>query len=87
MVRAVKKHLLGVLSGDDDLDRACKSIPEEACQEVGWNFRANVANGAASKLAEQIAGPNLILPWLLQLLGTPVWMFGFLLPIKQSFSL
>lgn len=87
MLRAVKKHLLGVLGGDDDLDRACKSIPEDACREVGWNFRANVCNGAASKLAEQIAGPNLILPWLFQLLGTPVWMFGFLLPIKQSFSL
>jgi hypothetical protein len=87
MLGALKKHLLGVLAGEDDLDRACKSISEDACREVGWNFRANVCNGAASKLAEQIAGPNLVLPWLFQLLGTPIWMFGFLLPIKQSFSL
>lgn len=87
MIRALKKHLLGVLAGDDALDRACMSIPEEACSEVGWNFRVNVGNGAVSKLAEQIAGPNLILPWLFQLIGTPVWMLGFLLPIKQTFSL
>ncbi len=87
MIRALKKHFLGVLSGDDALDRACRSIPEEACHEEGWNLRTNVCSGAASKLAEQIAGPNLILPWLFQLLGTPVWMFGFLLPIKQTFSL
>lgn len=87
MIRALKKHLLGVLSGDDALDRACQEIPKGACREVRWNVRVNVCNGAASKLAEQIAGPNLILPWLFQLLGTPVWMFGFLLPIKQSFSL
>jgi hypothetical protein len=83
----LKKQLAGVLSGDDNLDRACKNIPPESCQEVSWNFASNTANGAASKLAEQIAGPNLILPWLFQLLGAPIWMFGFLMPIKQSFSL
>lgn len=86
-MRALKKNLFGVLSADDNLDRACRDIPEQACREVARNRLANVCNGAASKLAEQIAGPNLILPWLFQLLGTPVWMFGFLVPIKQSFSL
>ena len=83
----LKKYLSSVLSSDDDLDRACQSIPIESCRESSRNFVVNVCNGAASKLAEQIAGPNLILPWLFQLLGTPVWMFGFLMPIKQSFSL
>lgn len=83
----LKKYLPSVLSSDDDLDRACQSIPRESCKESSKNFTINVCNGAASKLAEQIAGPNLILPWLFQLLGTPVWMFGFLMPIKQSFSL
>lgn len=87
MLQAMKKYFFGILAGEDDLDRACDSIPEEACRQVVRNVRANVANGAASKLAEQIAGPNLILPWLFQLLGAPVWMFGFLLPIKQSCSL
>ncbi|MDA3902371.1 MAG: MFS transporter [Desulfuromusa sp.] len=83
----LKKYLSGVMAEDDDLDRACQSIPVESCKETPWNFRINVCNGAASKLAEQIAGPNLILPWLFQLLGTPIWMFGFLMPIKQTFSL
>lgn len=82
-----KKYLSDVLAGDDNLDRACKDIPPESCKETPRNFRANVCNGAASKLAEQIAGPNLILPWLFQLLGTPIWLFGFLMPIKQTFSL
>lgn len=83
----LKKYLSSVLANDDDLDRACQSIPLESCRESSRNFIINVCNGAASKLAEQVAGPNLILPWLFQLLGTPVWMFGFLMPIKQSFSL
>lgn len=83
----LNRQLSGTLSGDDSLDRACSSIPPEACHESPRNFARNVANGAASKLAEQIAGPNLILPWLFQILGTPPWMFAFLMPIKQSFSL
>ena len=86
-MRRLQRYLAGILAGDDDLDRACQSLPDDACREEKYNFRANVGNGAASKLAEQVAGPNLILPWLFQLLGTPVWMFGFLMPIKQSFSL
>ncbi|NOY13348.1 MAG: MFS transporter [Deltaproteobacteria bacterium] len=87
MIKALKKYFFDVLTEDDALDRACRSIPDTACKEVAWNLRINICNGAASKLAEQVAGPNLILPWLFQLLGTPVWMFGFLMPIKQSFSL
>lgn len=83
----LKKYISSVLSNDDDLDRACQSIPDESCRESSRNFIFNICSGAASKLAEQVAGPNLILPWLFQLLGTPVWMFGFLMPIKQSFSL
>jgi len=76
-----------ILSGDAAPDRACRDIPVEACRQEPWNFTANAANGAASKLAEQLAGPNLVLPWLLQVLGAPVWMLGFLMPIKQGFSL
>lgn len=81
------KTFPGTISGEDNLDRGCSGIPPEACQERPYNFTANVANGSASKLAEQIAGPNLVLPWLFQLLGAPVWMLGFLMPIKQTFSL
>ena len=83
----LKKHLSSIISNDDDLDRVCKSIPVESCKETPWNFFINACNGATSKLAEQVAGPNLILPWLFQLIGAPIWMFGFLMPIKQSFSL
>lgn len=76
-----------VLSDDDSLDRACKSIPEEACRHSARNYKANLMNGAASKLAEQTAGPNLVIPWLLQAIGAPVWILGFVMPLKQTFSL
>ncbi|WP_440995550.1 MFS transporter [Arhodomonas sp. SL1] len=72
-----------VLSGDDSDERACEAIPESACTDVPRNYVANVANGACTKLAEQIAGPNLVLPWLLGAVGTPAGLIGLLMPIKQ----
>ncbi|MCH8503022.1 MAG: MFS transporter [Ectothiorhodospiraceae bacterium] len=76
-----------VLSGDDSDERACEAIPDSACTDVPKNYVYNVGNGAASKLAEQIGGPNLVLPWLLATIGTPAFIIGFLMPIKQAGSL
>jgi hypothetical protein len=77
----------GVLTGDDSLDRACKDIPASACSHSEVNFRLNLLNGSFSKLAEQVAGPNIVIPWLLQMTGAPFWAMGLALPIKQAFSL
>lgn len=76
-----------ILSGDDDLDRACKAIPEAACTALPRNFLLNLANGAATKLAEQIASPGLVLAWLLGAIGAPVAFAGFLVPIRQAGAL
>lgn len=76
-----------ILSGDDGDERACEAIPESACTALPRNYTLNVANGAATKLAEQIAGPNLVLPWLLAALGVPAVIVGLLMPVKQVFSL
>ncbi len=76
-----------ILSGDDNTERLCKAIPEAACTHLPKNYLLNIANGSATKLAEQVAGPNLVLPWLLNALGAPVWLIGLLMPIKQAASL
>jgi predicted anti-sigma-YlaC factor YlaD len=57
------------------------------CHQQPRNFMLNLANGSCTKLAEQLAGPNLVLVWLLQSLGAPVWMLGVLMPIKQTGTL
>lgn len=51
------------------------------------NYVLNVANGACTKLAEQLASPGLVLPWLLASIGAPAFLVGFLAPIKQVGSL
>lgn len=76
-----------ILSGDDSDERLCAAIPDSACRHQPRNFVLNVANGSATKLAEQLAGPELVLPWLLTALGTPAAVIGWLVPLKQTGSL
>ncbi|MFO8030429.1 MAG: MFS transporter [Cyclonatronaceae bacterium] len=74
-----------ILTIDDD--RACRDIPDSACRESPGNFFLNAGNGALTKLAEQIASPGLVLPWLLSAMGAPASLSGFLVPLNRSGSL
>jgi hypothetical protein len=76
-----------VLAGDDSGERACAAIPAAACTDVPRNYLLNVANGAATKLAEQLASPGLVLPWLLAGIGAPAAAAGLLVPIRQAGAL
>ncbi len=71
----------------EDDDNACEAIPESACNEAPNNFFLNAFNGACTKLAEQIASPSLVLPWLLAAIGAPASFSGFLVPISRGGSL
>lgn len=51
------------MSGDDDHDRACQAIPAFECTAIPRNYLLNVLNGAAAKLAEQVASAKVALPW------------------------
>ncbi len=70
-----------------DDDRACRDISDSACREAPGNFFLNAGNGALTKLAEQIASPGLVLPWLLSAMGPPSSLSGFLVPLNRSGSL
>ena len=75
------------LTGEEDEARACLDIPEEACREAPRSFVLNVLNGACTKLAEQLASPGLVLPWLFGTLGASAALTGWLVPVKQVGSL
>jgi MFS family permease len=72
---------------DEEEVRACADIPEDACREAPRSFVLNAANGAATKFAEQLASPDLVLPWLLSVLGAPVFISGLLVPFRRAASL
>lgn len=75
------------LSGDDADERACAALSEQACTDLPRNYLLNVANGTATKLAEQLASPGTVLPWLLAAAGAPAVFAGLLVPVKTAGSL
>ena len=47
----------------------------------------NALNGFCTKLAEQLASPGVVLPWLLSSLGIPAGFSAWLVPLKNTGSL
>lgn len=72
---------------EGDSGSVCDDLPPEACAEVPRNFALNLANGSATKLAEQVASPGLVLPWMLAAAGAPTFFAGLLVPVRQAGSL
>ncbi|APX92415.1 MFS transporter [Halomonas sp. 1513] len=81
-----QRRLYEWLTGDDD-SRMCKDIPEEACDEQPRNFFLHLLAALGNKLADELASARLVLPWLLGVIGAPLWMVGLLVPIRESGSL
>ena len=57
------------------------------CRHLKRNYILNVVNGAASKLAEQLASVKLVFPWLLASMGAPAFLVGILVPLRQAGAL
>jgi len=84
---AALERVFDALTGDDSDERLCTAISESACRDQPRNFLLNAANGAATKLAEQLASPGLVLPWILAAVGAPAAFAGWLVPIRQAGAL
>lgn len=84
--QALAERVYEVVAGEED-DRSCEAIGDDACQEVPGNFGLNVLNGTATKLAEQLASPGLVLPWILGAVGAPASLVGLLVPIRRAGAL
>ncbi|MBB3231121.1 MFS transporter [Halomonas stenophila] len=74
------------LTGDED-SRMCRDIPDEACREQPRNFLLHLWAALGNKLADELASARLVLPWLLGVMGAPLWMVGLLVPIREAGAL
>lgn len=74
------------LTGDED-SRMCRDIPDEACREQPRNFFLHLLAALGNKLADELSSARLVLPWLLGMIGAPLWMVGLLVPIRESGAL
>ncbi|MDY7115075.1 MFS transporter [Halomonas sp. SSL-5] len=81
-----QRRLYERLTGDDD-SRMCKDIPDEACDEQPRSFFLHLIASLGNKLADELSSARLVLPWLLGVIGAPLWMVGLLVPIRESGAL
>lgn len=74
------------LTGDENT-RMCDDIPDSACKNQPQNFMRHLWASLGNKLADELSSARLVLPWLMGIIGAPVWMVGLLVPIRESGAL
>lgn len=67
--------------------RVCSEIDEQACRVVPGNFLLMILSHFFSKLGDALANPKVVLPWVMEALQAPLYLIGFLVPIRESGSL
>lgn len=83
---SLTENIYDKLANEEDA-RACQSIPDRACQEVPGNFVKTLISLFLTKLGDALVNPKITLPWLMQSLDAPMWMLGWLVPIRESGSM
>lgn len=78
--------LYALVANEEDA-RLCKGLPEAACREVPGNFLRTLISLVLTKVADLLASPKVVLPWLLQSVGAPAALIGWLVPIRESGSM
>src|SRR5690606_5794849 len=81
-----RERFYEVLIGDEP-KRVCLDIPEASCHEQPRNFLTHFASLAASRTADGLLDPRLVLAWLMGALGAPAFMIGLLVPIREAGAL
>ncbi len=80
------ENIYELLTTDDDA-RLCDEIGESACRETPSGFTFILISYFLTKLGDAIASPKTTLAWLTSALGTPAFVLGFLVPIRESGSM
>lgn len=84
--KPVLDRLYDVFIEDEDT-RLCKDISDESCKEVPRNFFAITAANSLTSLGDALANPKTVIAWLMNQVGAPVYLIGFLVPIRESGSM
>ena len=84
--RTLTDSLYELATGADEA-RVCKDIPESQCNDQPVNFVLQVISQAFSKTGDALADAKVVLPWLIGAVGAPVFLIGFLVPVRESLAL
>jgi MFS family permease len=86
MSKVVFSLIYDKIISEDDAS-ACKAIPDSACKEVPGNFMKMLIAQFLTKIGDALINPKVTLPWILQSLGAPTFLIGWLVPIRESGAL
>lgn len=68
-------------------DHGFKDIPEDVKGVQPKNFLIHAGSLAATKIADGLVDPKLVLSWLLGALGTPGYIIGLIVPVREAGAL
>lgn len=71
------------ITGEEDA-RACDDIPEESCNSQPRNFILILLGNLFTKLGDELASAKLVFPWVLGLLGAPLFLISLCVPMRES---
>ncbi|UAW99401.1 MFS transporter [Halopseudomonas nanhaiensis] len=72
---------------DEEDARSCADIPGSACTNVPTNFFRQVTATALTGLGDALTNPKTTLAWLMGMVGAPVALIAWLVPIRESGSM
>jgi sugar phosphate permease len=84
--KSIASTIYSLATGEDSA-RFCKDIPDSQCNDQPVNFVLQVLSQALSKTGDALADAKVVLPWLIGAVGAPVYLIGFLVPIRESLAL
>lgn len=64
-----------------------RDIGEKARGHVPANFLIQLLSASLTKFGDQCVNPKVVLPWIFQAGGVPSAFLGFLVPIREAFSM
>ena len=67
--------------------RVCKDISDDACTFVPLNFFLIILSNTLTKVGDALSNPKTVLAWLMTYVNAPLFLIGFLVPIRESGSM
>ncbi len=67
--------------------RACRNIRESACKYFTANYFLIIISNTLTKLGDALSNPKTVLTWLMNYVNAPLYLIGFLVPIRESGSM
>ena len=80
------EDLYSLVVNEEDA-RICTDIPEDACKYTPANFFLIILSNTFTKLGDALSNPKTVLTWLMHYINAPLYLIGFLVPVRESGSM